>query len=418
MTLGVYWDAKPVGRLEPIEENTREYAFEYTDASRALSLALPTTETTFTPTRSRPFFEALLPEGGVREQIASQLKLAASDSYGLLAELGRDCAGAIQIMEARHMSEPPAVHWLDDAGLDDLIASLPSRPLGLSTEDGRLRLSLAGVQRKAVLVRDAAGRFGEPLYGMPSTHILKPDPADGEYPAIAVNEFFCMTLAARCGLVAARVELERYAGRPCVVVERYDRDLTGSPAARRHQEDLCQALGITPDFKYQHPGWRQPSFAGLAELLDRYGLQPGLDRLAAAEATVFNYLIGNADAHAKNVSLLHEPDGVRLAPLYDLVSTSAYPDLNRQLALGIGDVFEPDDVDSVAWEDFAIDLGLSPSAFHRRRARLADVVLGHALALRQEAQAQGWHDAVVDRIVAIVRDRVSRLSEPSIRPAT
>lgn len=408
MTLTVYWDGKPVGKLATETERTREYRFEYTDTSRALSLSLPTTRTKFTSAESRPFFEALLPEGGVREQIAAQLKLAAGDSYGLLAELGRDCAGAIQIMESKRLSEPPGVRWLDETQLDELIEDLPSRPLGISREDGRMRLSLAGVQRKAVLVRDEGDRFGEPLNGRPSTHILKPDPADGQYPAIAVNEFFCMTLAARCGLSAAKVELAQCAGRPCLIVERFDRDLSHTPAKRRHQEDLCQALGLTPDFKYQQPGWRLPSYAGLAELLDAHGLRPGADRLAAAEAAVFHYLVGNADAHAKNTSLLHERAGVRLAPLYDIVSTAAYPDLNPTLALSIGDAFDPDRVGLAQWSDLATDLGLQAGAFSRRREELVARVLERAAALRDEAREQGWHDGVVDEVVDTIGRRATR----------
>jgi serine/threonine-protein kinase HipA len=405
MSLTVYWDGRPIGLLSRTAERTREYAFEYTDTSRALSLSLPTDKVGFTPAESRPFFEALLPEGTVREQIASQRKLAASDTYGLLAELGRDCAGAIQIMESRRMSDPPAVAWLDDAGVDALIADLPSRPLGLRTEDGRVRLSLAGVQHKAPLVRDNDGRFGEALNGMPTTHILKPDLAGSQYSAIATNEFFCMSLAARCGLVTAQVELGRFAGRPCLIVERYDRDLSAEPVRRRHQEDLCQALGLTPDFKYQHPEWRLPSFEALANLLNGHGARPGVDRLGTADAAVFNYLVGNADAHAKNISLLHDPNGVRLAPLYDIVSTGAYPDLNSDLALGIGDEFDPDRIGTTQWDGLASDLGLRAASFARRRAALADSVVGHANALRAEAEYEGWHDPVIDRIVSIIRER-------------
>ncbi|HEV3035028.1 MAG TPA: HipA N-terminal domain-containing protein [Solirubrobacteraceae bacterium] len=94
MSLNVHWDGENVGRLERVDDRSREYAFSYTDASRSISLSLPVDRERFSPAESRPFFEALLPEGAVREQVASQLKLAASDSYGLLAELGRDCAGA------------------------------------------------------------------------------------------------------------------------------------------------------------------------------------------------------------------------------------------------------------------------------------------------------------------------------------
>ncbi|NUT55830.1 MAG: type II toxin-antitoxin system HipA family toxin, partial [Thermoleophilia bacterium] len=181
--------------LERVSDQSREYAFSYTDRSRALSLSLPTTQETFSPSESRPFFEALLPEGTLREQLASQFRLAASDSFGLLGALGRDCAGAIQVYETKRMSDPPGVRWLEHDELDELIRELPHRPLGVRAGDERLRLSLAGVQRKAVLVRDSDGRFGEPLDGRPSTHILKPQAADSEFASIAVNEFFCMRLA-------------------------------------------------------------------------------------------------------------------------------------------------------------------------------------------------------------------------------
>jgi serine/threonine-protein kinase HipA len=409
MSLGVYWDGEQVGLLEPANERSRDYTFAYTDRSRPISLALPVDRESFTVAESRPFFEALLPEGAVRELLAQQLKLAASDTYGLLAELGRDCAGALQIVETKRMSETPGVRWLTQGELDEEIEELPRRPLGIRAEDERVRLSLAGVQRKAVLVRDAAGQFGEPLNGMPSTHILKPDAADSDYPGLAVNECFCMRLAERCGLSTAKVELIVAAGRPCLVVERFDRDLSASPARRIHQEDLCQALGLTPDFKYQKEGWRVPSYEALGGLLEQHGERPGADRLAAARAAVYHYLVGNADAHAKNTSLLHGPSGVRMAPLYDVVSTAAYPDLSSELALAIGDELDPEAIGPAQWVDLAADLGLQPRAFERERARLADSVQSEAVRLRDEALADGWHDAVVDATLAVIEERASRV---------
>lgn len=409
MSLGVYWDGAEVGRLDRVDERSREYGFHYIDSSRAISLSLPTSRTSFTPAESRPFFEALLPEGAQREEIAVQLRLAASDSYGLLAELGRDCAGALQIVETMRLSEPPLVRWLNHDELAQLIRELPHRPLGIRAEDPRLRLSLAGVQRKAVLVGDREGSFGEPLNGMPSTHILKPEAQDGEYPGLAINEYFCMLLAHRCGLDVARVKLITTAERPCLAVERFDRDLSTSPARRLHQEDLCQALGITPDFKYQQPGWSLPSYAALAELLDEHSLQPGVDRLAAAQAAVFNFLIANADAHARNISLLHVPGGVRLAPLYDIVCTGAYPNLNTDLSLSIGGELEPGKIGPAHWSDLAYDFRLRPTAFERIRAQLATAVPAEARTLRHQARDQGWHDSVIDAIMDSIAARAKQL---------
>jgi serine/threonine-protein kinase HipA len=409
MSLGVYWDKARIGELELTGERTREYQFRYLQTDRSISLSLPIQTEPFTPSQTRPFFEALLPEGAVREQIAASLKLAASDSYGLLAELGRDCAGALQIMETRHLSDVPDVRWLEPGQLDVLIHELPRRPLGVAPADARMRLSLAGVQRKAVLVRDRDGRFGEPLNGMPTTHILKPQPADDEFPDIAINEYFSMRLAERCGLTVARVELITADTRPCLVVERYDRDTRTAPTQRLHQEDLCQALGLTPDFKYQQPDWAIPSYAALAQLLDEHSLRPGADRLAVAQAAIFNFLIANADAHAKNISLLHEDGGVRLAPMYDVLSTGIYPDLNADLALSIGDAFNPAEIGVAQWSDLAYDLGLNPRAFERMRRQLAELVPAQADQLSQEAHADGWHRSSLDEIIKLTARRAEQL---------
>jgi serine/threonine-protein kinase HipA len=410
VSLIVSRDDEEIGRLERIDERSREYAFRYTQVGgRAISLSLPPRDAPFTPAESRPFFEALLPEGPLREQLAQQLRLASSDSYGLLAELGRDCAGALQIAPASRPPRAPGARWLEAAELDALVASLPRLPLGMRADDERIRLSLAGVQRKAVLVRDAAGRFGQPLDGMPSTHILKPEPTEDEYPGLPVNEFFCMRLAARCGLATANVELITAAGRPCLVVERFDRDLGVWPPRRLHQEDLCQALGLTPDFKYQHPGWELPSYRALADLLQRHSPQPGLDRLAAARAVVFHFLVGNADAHAKNVSLLHLPDGVHLSPLYDVVATAAYPQLGVELAMAIGDELDPARIGIAHWSDLAHDFGLQSRGFERLRRELAELTLQESHALRDEARREGWHHGVLDAIVELTDARAAQL---------
>jgi serine/threonine-protein kinase HipA len=410
MSLGVYWDGDEIGRLQRVDERSREYFFQYTHPTRAISLSLPTSEQPFTPAQSRPFFEALLPEGAVREQIASQLKLAASDSYGLLSELGRDCAGALQILESERIPETPSVHWMDVGELDTLIEGLPRHPLGIHGEDQHLRLSLAGVQNKAVLMRNEVGVFGKPLDGMPSTHILKPEPPSEDYPGLAANEYFCMRLAERCGLPAAEVHLIEVAGRPCLLVRRFDRDLTSFPPRRIHQEDLCQALGLTPDFKYQKEGWRLPSYAALSELLDDHSPSPGLDRLAGAQSAVFHFLIGNADAHAKNISLIHGEHGVHLAPLYDVVCTAAYPELDKHLALSIGDELDPVSITAIHFADLAEAFALSATGFERERRDLCERVSTQAALLREEALAHGWHHPCIERILETIASRIPRVA--------
>jgi serine/threonine-protein kinase HipA len=167
--------------------------------------------------------------------------------------------------------------------------------------------------------------------------------------------------------------------------------------------------GLTPDFKYQKEGWQLPSYRALADLLDEHSPLPGLDRLAGAQAAVFHFLVGNADAHAKNISLLHVRDGVRLAPLYDVVCTAAYPELSTELALSVGDELNPDRITSIHWSDLADDFGLNAKGFERVRRELLDKVAVEASRLRNEARAQGWHDPCIETILDLIVARGPRV---------
>jgi serine/threonine-protein kinase HipA len=218
-----------------------------------------------------------------------------------------------------------------------------------------------------------------------------------------------MRLATAVGLPVAEVELVTIAGRPCLVVTRFDRDRDVVPARRLHQEDLCQAIGLPPGFKYASPDRPRPCFKDIADVLDRYGSQPGRDRLTAGRMAVFNFLVGNADAHGKNVSFLHGGGGrVRLAPLYDLLSTAAWPDLDRDLAIAIGDEFNVDAITSVSFDDLAADLGLNVAAFSReRREFVADLGVA-ARDLLGVARRDGWHHPVLDATAAVIAYRTLR----------
>ncbi len=410
--LQVTWDRRAVGKLEKTgDAYSTEYRFRYADeGAPRISVALPVRLEPYTAWESQAFFEALLPEGTLRETLAGRFRLPLNDSFGLLEQLGRDCAGALQIAGSARMSEAPDVDWLDDEQIAQLVVDLPNRPLGM-TPDGRMRLSLAGVQRKAVLVRDRDGRFGEPLHGMPSTHLLKPEPADERYAGIATNEYFCMRLASAVGLPAADVELLTIADRRCLVVSRFDRDRATFPARRLHQEDLCQAIGIPPGFKYAAPDRPRPSFRDIADVLIAHGSQPGRDRLTTSRMALFNFLIGNADAHGKNVSFLHDDrERVRLAPLYDLVSTTVWPALDRRLALSIGDEFDPAEITFVSFDELAADLGLVTRSFARDRARFVARTAAAARDLLGVAKRDGWHHPMLGRVVELISARAAQVT--------
>lgn len=317
---------------------TAEALDRYPGGTPLLSLGLPVSNEQFGSAVVRPFLDGLLPEGEPRRAIAEDLSLRADDTFGLIRALGRDCAGAIVIQPVDEEGPPPSVTTtaepLDDEQLASLIANLRTVPLGV---DDRVRISLAGVQEKLLLTRLPDGRWGRPIDGTPSTHILKPEIRG--YPDTVENEAFCMRLARHLGLPVAEVETIRIGERMLLVVSRYDRVVDSKGHVERiHQEDLCQATRTPPQKKYQEDGG--PSLRSLASILSATD-PASIDILL--RSIVLHVLVGNGDAHAKNYSLLHEPSGaLRLAPLYDVMSTLYYQD--DRLAMYIDDVRRTDQV--------------------------------------------------------------------------
>jgi serine/threonine-protein kinase HipA len=312
---------------------TGDALIEYALGTPVLSVALPLTDVHFAQGPTRAFLDGLLPEGESRRVIAEDFNLRATDTYGLIRALGRDCAGAIIVQPSGEPPPPDAstttADPLNGDALADLVKNLRSAPLGVSD---RVRISLAGVQQKLLLTRMPDGRWGRPVDGTPSTHILKPEIRD--YPNTVQNETFCMRLARSLGLETAEVETTEIAGRRLIVVRRYDRTIGEDGSVQRiHQEDFCQATSMLPTQKYQEDGG--PSLLKLSEVLRSVAVPGSVEALLSA--TFANVLVGNGDAHAKNFSLLHHRDGrITLAPLYDVMSTLYYDD--DRLAMYIDDV--------------------------------------------------------------------------------
>lgn len=288
-----------------------------------LSISLPLTRIRYTHLPVRAFLDGLLPEGESRVVVAREKGLSRDDTYGLISALGRDCAGAIVIQPIEDLPPPSpttlAARPLSNEEIAELVANLREAPLGVG---GRVRLSLAGVQEKLLLTRMPDGSWGQPVDETPSTHILKPEIV--RYPATVENEAFAMRLAKHLGLDVAPVETTTIGGRKLIVIERFDRVVhTDGSVERLHQEDFCQATAIAPDQKYEEDGG--PSLQRIAGILQAYAPHESLESLL--RAATLNILLGNGDAHGKNFSLLHDQSGaIRLAPLYDLMSTLFYGD--------------------------------------------------------------------------------------------
>lgn len=415
--LGVFLGEEMMGELE--RRGPARYRFQYEPAALeagspgavVLSASLPMREATFRPGETAPFFEGLLPEGAVRAAIAGSLHRSEEDGFGLLAALGAECAGAVSVL-------PPGVRPAPVGGggrqqltteqLAELIEELPRRPLGVDSRPDGVRLSLGGIQHKLVLIREGSREFSQPLDGAPSNCLLKPEL--GQYEDLVVNESFCMRVAMGAGLTVARTELLSVADTPCLFVERFDRveDEHGR-IHRIHQEDFCQALGILPAAKYEENGG--PSIPRVVALLRQLrGPFMARDINDFIHATMVNFLLGNSDAHGKNFALLHERGiGVRLAPQYDIVSTAAYPDVTDRMAMAIGGVHDPRQVDAEAWVRLAEECGFGGGMVLLLRRR-ATAVLRAAELTRQIATENGWHRPVIDEIVDLCQRRVAAVT--------
>jgi len=374
----------PVGELRQLHTGRLEFAYrpEYLAApdAFAISMSMPLQEEPHEHERAAPFFGGYLTDDPYARRALSKLfHISEGNDFALLAEIGRDCAGAISL----HPPGDPIVpdeerdgelHALTIDELAERVAKLKTRPLFVDP-DGRVRLSLAGVQSKAALVIDG-GEFHLPLGGTPSTHIVKA-PIEGVEDHL-VNEHFSLELARACGLPAPISRIHRVGEIEFLVVERYDRAmLENGRVIRIHQEDFCQALGIPPNRRYEFEGG--PGLRDGFALLERTA-DPVRDRLGFLDAVIFNAMIGNVDAHAKNFSLLYGDGQPRLAPLYDLTALRVYETLHgepasRKMAMKIAKKAYPEEMYRRHWQRFAESNRLSPAAVIRHVTRMAERVI-------------------------------------------
>lgn len=355
-------------------------------------------------------FGGLLLEGEPREVLAQNLGVSAGNDFALLADVGGDCAGAITLVAPESaLPSAPEVKPLSSEDLDDLLRELPQRPLAADPKQG-IRLSLAGAQPKLpVIIED--DQIGLPLNtAAASTHIIKPEPA--RFPGLVDNEAFCMSLARAVELPVAAVHKHTtVSGTPYLLVERYDRDVTADPIRRLHQEDICQALGRPSVLKYQAEGG--PTFAETVELLRSVSTVPARDLPTFWRALVFNWLIGNCDAHGKNFSLLYDGDSPTLAPLYDLVSTRRYPELTTRLAMSIDGASDIEEVEERAWEKLARAAGYS----RRFAADATKTMVERTVREADRLAADPAHrNTTVELICAGIHERVRLSAAPFAAP--
>lgn len=302
--------------------------------ARAMSLSLPLTMAPYRGEVVFNFFDNLLPDSeAIRARMQARFRVPTRHPFDLLASIGRDCVGAIQLYPE---SAPPGdVHAvtaapLDERAIEALLSGYEDAPLGMA-EGQDFRISLAGAQEKTALLWHQ-GQWQRPTGSTPTSHIFKLPIGFLEHSNIDLrqsnaNEWLCLRLLEAFGLPVAQAELARFGPREVLVVERFDRRWSrdGSWLMRLPQEDFCQALGVAPALKYESDGG--PGIAQAMRLL-RGSQQAARDRERFFKAQILFWLLAAIDGHAKNFSLFLEPDSAyRMTPIYDVIS--AYP-LMRQ----------------------------------------------------------------------------------------
>ena len=319
-TLDVYFNNELAGFLTK-EKNSLSFIYndDYCSDPKAqpISASMKDFSQVYGNDISEAFFQGLLPDEGVKKAIARILQTDETNTFRLLQELGGDCAGAIAIYPKNITPNnclEPKYKEIEDEQAFEILTSLKKRPLYIGEDD--FRISGAGAQDKLVAcIFD--GKLSLPLQGTPSTHIIKPN-IEG-FNDTTYNELFCMKLAKLCGLETPSCFIKKINNVPFYAVERYDRNLKDKFWSRIHQEDFCQILKILPQNKYESDGG--PNFKSCFELLNDIGV-PATSKIAFLDLIIFNYLIGNGDAHGKNFSIIYKNNIPELAPCYDLVCTA------------------------------------------------------------------------------------------------
>jgi serine/threonine-protein kinase HipA len=289
-------------------------------------------------------------------------------------------------------------------------------------------MSIAGYQDKLLVYLDAPLTAGGRMFlaepPLASTHILKPQPLDPSMPHLVVNEHYCMTLALRMGLPVAQTSLLR-ARCPVLVVTRFDRlkiippddPVAQAVVKRLHVIDACQACDLPVSFKYERNIGNGEmvrhirdgvSFEMLFARIDQT-VNKAAARLHMLRWALFQFLIGNSDAHGKNYSFFVQGAGLEPAPWYDLVSVVQYPNVNHEMAMAYGDVFAHEEVKSFALADFAQRCGVDRGVLKREAARMAKLVQKHAMTLAQSEDYREDERAFVQRIAHFVVAQASRL---------
>lgn len=393
------------------------------------------------------FLQNLLPEGRALEAALARYAISRSNVFALVRALGRETAGALAFDYAGEIAADDAAELAkleerssarrgarrtgsgDSAATakrhvsrEELRARILDRertPLALW--DGKVRLSMPGLQDKLPVYIDAAGEMYlvEPPFA--STHILKPEPGEGPAHHLVANEHYCMQLARAAGLATADVRILRLP-EPVLVVERFDRERTGEAGVqtvrKHHIIDGCQAADTAAAAKYEHNFGRGPdvahirdgvSFERLFAAVRSFGTNKAATRLALLRWAIYTLITGNTDAHGKNFSFHVAREGIAAAPGYDLVSVVQYGGIDHELAMAFGDEFDCAAISAFALADFTRRTDIPRALLSRELVRMGRAVIAAAPALATSDAYVDEEREIVQRVAGYCMAEARRL---------
>ena len=391
-----------VGKIVGTDSNDAcfSYAEEYLSdkENRAISIGLPLEEKTFNAQRTRAFFEGLLPEGFTRRCVAEWMRIDETDYISILAGLGRECLGAIRILDESGETLSSEYKKLSAKEVYNLASEGATESAELVAKS---HLSLTGASGKVGLYYNEKDKqWYLPVGNAASTHIVKQSHV--RLKKIVINEQLCLLTAKYLGIEVPKSFIITTDGTDSEAVlfatQRYDRKFIKECKAldgmmvpyRLHQEDFAQALGIMASNKYErhNEGYLKKLF----DVLRTYSADPVTDALKLWDICLFNYLIGNTDNHIKNLSLLYGEDlkSVRLAPAYDIVSTMVYRNSTENMALSIDGISNIYEITRNSFERAAVQIGIGAKIAMKRFDDMVNAFPDAIARAKEELQLQGF----------------------------
>lgn len=405
-SLDVYLNDRKVGRLDD-DNGSLSFAYDLNYLSslvrEPLSHALPFRSEPFRHNEIEPVLSNLLPDDIIRTRLGEILQIPRENTFALLKAIGGDCAGAISFFPSGvelGVTSSEEFRELTDDEAGKVLDNLEKRPLDIGEEG--LRISGAGAQDKLIACVKK-GRVYLPLNGTASTHIIKTEIRN--YPGSVENEWYSMALASACGLSTAVSEIALIGGKRRFISTRYDREIRDNRIKRLHQEDFCQMLGVDPSRKYEALGG--PGIVSSYRLLRELSVTAS-NSLEFIDRVIFNFLVGNGDAHGKNFSVIYRDGVALLAPMYDVMSTTVYPEVGKRMAMKIDEEYSFKWISIGKFMRMASKIGVSEKIMTREIDKIASKIRRLAPIIAKKCNAL-WPSLIYDRIVDGIEVRLKQL---------